>query len=419
MNDAGPGPDLASFTRLRRADVRSPARQWRPVLAIALAVTAVAALVWWIEARPKPLPLASRIGAGAPVPVVATAATTGNINIILNALGTVTPLATVTLKSQISGRITNIAFQEGQKVKAGELLAEIDARLYEGQLAQAQGQLLRDQALLRIAQLDLERYRKLVAEGWVAQQKLDAQESLVNQYQGTMKADQAVVDTAALNIAYCHITAPISGRIGLRQVDQGNYVQANDTNGIVIITQMQPITVIFTLPEDQLLAVLKRLHSGAAMPVAAYDRSRSTKLATGHLMTIDNHIDTTTGTVKLKAQFDNDDESLYPKQFVNVQLLVDVARGATVMPTAAVQRGAPGTFVYVVTSENTVTVRPVTLGQSEGERVAVTSGLALGDRVVVDGADRLRDGAKINLSARGSAPTPGGDQHQAPRRASP
>ena len=299
MNDAGPGPDLASFTHFRRADVRSPAPQWRPVLAIALALIAAAALVWWIEARPKPLALASRIGAGAPVPVVATAATTGNINIILNALGTVTPLATVTLKSQISGRITNIAFQEGQKVKAGELLAEIDARLYEGQLAQAQGQLLRDQALLRIAQLDLERYRKLVAEGWVAQQKLDAQESLVNQYEGTIKADQAVVDTAALNIAYCHITAPISGRSGLRQVDQGNNVQANDTNGIVIITQKQPITVIFTLPEDQLLAVLKRLHSGAAMPVAAYDRSRSTKLATGHLMTIDNQIDTTTGTVKL------------------------------------------------------------------------------------------------------------------------
>jgi multidrug efflux system membrane fusion protein len=297
----------------------------------------------------------------------------------------------------------SIAFEEGQKVKAGDLLAEIDSRPFERQLAQAQGQLLRDQALLRNAQLDLERYRKLVGEGWVPRQKFDAQESLVQQYEGTTKANQAVVDAAALNIAYCRITAPISGRIGLRQVDQGNYVQANDTNAIVVITQTQPITVIFTLPEDQLPAVVKRLHSGAVMPVEVYDRSRSTKLATGRLMTVDNQIDTATGTVRLKAQFDNDDETLFPNQFVNVQLLVDVAHDVTVIPLAAIQRGAPGTFVYVVTPENTVKVRPVTLGQSEGERVAVSSGLAPGDRVVVDGADRLRDGAKINLSARESS----------------
>jgi len=350
---------------------------------------------------------------------VAAAVTTGNINITLNALGTVTPLATVTVKSQISGQIMSIAFEEGEKVKAGDLLAEIDSRPYERQLAQAQGQLLRDQALLRNAQLDLERYRKLVVEGWVPRQKFDTQESLVQQYEGTTKTNQAVVDAAALNIAYCHITAPISGRIGLRQVDQGNYVQANDTNGIVVITQTQPITVIFTLPEDELPAVVKRLHSGAVMPVAAYDRSRSTKLATGRLMTVDNQIDTATGTVKLKAQFDNDDETLFPNQFVNVQLLVDVARDATTIPTAAVQRGAPGTFVYVVTSENTVSVRPVTLSQTEGERVAVTSGLAPGDRVVVDGADRLRDGTKINLSAREKAPAAGSIQRRPQQEASP
>jgi len=419
MNDAGPGPDFAKFLHFHITDARSPVPRLRRTFAITVTLIAAVALVWLIEMRPRPSALPARVGAATPVPVVAAAVTTGNINITLNALGTVTPLATVTVKSQISGQIMSIAFEEGEKVKAGDLLAEIDSRPYERQLAQAQGQLLRDQALLRNAQLDLERYRKLVAEGWVPKQKFDTQESLVQQYEGTTKTNQAVVDAAALNIAYCHITAPISGRIGLRQVDQGNYVQANDTNGIVVITQTQPITVIFTLPEDELPAVVKRLHSGAVMPVAAYDRSRSTKLATGRLMTVDNQIDTATGTVKLKAQFDNDDETLFPNQFVNVQLLVDVARDATTIPTAAVQRGAPGTFVYVVTSENTVSVRPVTLSQTEGERVAVTSGLAPGDRVVVDGADRLRDGTKINLSAREKAPAAGSIQRRPQQEASP
>jgi membrane fusion protein, multidrug efflux system len=280
-------------------------------------------------------------------------------------------------------------------VAKGDLLAEIDSRPYVHALGQAEGQLARDQALLKNAELDLARYRKLVAQDSIPRQQLDTQDSLVHQYVGTVETDQALVDNARLNVAYCHITAPISGRVGLRQVDQGNYVQTNDTNGIVVITQIQPITVIFTVAEDELPAIMTRLHAGAVLPVTAYDRSRSAELATGRLTTVDNQIDTSTGTVKLRAEFDNADLKLFPNQFVTVRLTVDELHDATTIASAAVQRGAAGTFVYLIKPDDTVTVRPVTLGPSEGERAAVQSGLAPGDQVVVDGADKLRDGAKV------------------------
>jgi multidrug efflux system membrane fusion protein len=314
-----------------------------------------------------------------------------------------------------------IAFTEGQIVNKGDFLAQIDPRPYQNALDQAQGQLLRDKALLDSAQVDFARYRKLVAQDSIARQQLDTQIGLVHQYEGTVKTDEAMVSNAQLNLAYCRIVAPVSGRVGLRQVDVGNYVQTSDTNGIVVITQLKPISVLFTLAEDNLPAVLKRLQSGATLPVTVYDRTQSNKLATGKLATVDNQIDPTTGTVKLRAQFENEDESLFPNQFVNTELLVDTLHGVTIIPTAAIQRGAPGTFVYLVGADQTVSVRPVKLGPSEGEQVAIRDGLAPGDKVVTDGADRLRDGAKVTLPDGAAAPkapqrTPGARNRQGPNR---
>jgi multidrug efflux system membrane fusion protein len=367
-----------------------------------LLVVAVAALGWWIHTRPSEQPRAGRSPTGGPVPVVAATAQTGDVAITLNGLGTVTPLATVTIKTQISGQLTQIAFQEGQMVKRGDFLAEIDPRPYQLALEQTQAQLARDQALLKNAQVDLVRYRTLSAQNSIARQQLDTQVALVGQYEATVNADQAQVDNAKLNLVYCHIESPVNGRVGLRLVDAGNYVQANDANGIVVITQIQPITVIFSLPEDELPAVMKRLRAGATLPVTAYDRGNRVKLATGTLATVDNQVDTTTGTVKLKAQFANEDESLFPNQFVNIQLQVDMLKDATVIPTAAIQRGAPGAYVYAIKADNTVAVQPVALGPAEAGKIAVQSGLAPGDRIVVDGADKLRDGAKITLPESGA-----------------
>ncbi|MDA8232579.1 MAG: MdtA/MuxA family multidrug efflux RND transporter periplasmic adaptor subunit [Magnetospirillum sp.] len=353
----------------------------------------------WLALRPHgPQPgHGGRPGANAPVAVGAATAQKGDIPITLDGLGTVTPIATILVRTQIAGQLQKIAFREGQVVQAGDFLAQIDPRPYQAQLEQYQGQLIRDKALLAEGELNLSRYRTLVAQKSIAVQQLDTQQSLVDQYRGAIAMDMAQIDSARVNLIYCHIVAPVTGRVGLRQVDEGNYVQTSDPNGIVVITQMQPITVIFTLPEDNVPAVMRRLHAGATLEVDAWDRDMTTKLATGKLLTVDNQIDTTTGTVKLRAEFPNDDETLFPNQFVNARLVVDVLKDATVIPTAAIQRGAPGTFVYLVTPGGTVTVRPVTLGPTSGERVAVTAGLAPGDRVVVDGADKLREGAKVTL----------------------
>ena len=352
---------------------------------------------------------AGGFGAGAPTAVNTAKAEQGDIQVILNALGTVTPLQSVTVRTQINGQLQTVAFTEGQMVKKGDFLAEVDPRPYQAALEQAQGTLVKDQALLKNAQVDEARYKKLVAEDSIASQQLDTQAALVRQYQGQVVTDQAAVDNAKLNLDYCHIVSPVTGRVGLRQVDQGNYVTPSDTNGLVVVTQLQPISALFVLPEDNVNAVTKPMHAGQSLQAIAMDKSNTVKLATGALTNIDNQIDTTTGTFKMRAQFDNSDESLFPNQFVNIQLLVETQHGQTIVPTSAIQRGAPGTFVYLVNADSTVSVRPVKLGVAQGERQALKSGLQPGDTVVTDGVDHLRDGSKVVLpGAQPPAPGAGG-----------
>jgi multidrug efflux system membrane fusion protein len=343
-------------------------------------------------------------GMNAAVPVVARPAQKADINVVLNGLGTVTPVATATIRTQISGQLFQVNFTEGQLVKKGDLLAVIDPRPYEAALSQAQGQLLQAQAQLKEAQIDLERYVTLSAQDSISKQQVDAQKALVSQYEGMAKTDQAAVDNAQLNLAYCHISAPFPGRVGFRQIDAGNYVTPGDASGLVVLTQVDPITVIFPQSEDNIPAVVKRLRSGATIQVDAYDRTGSSKLASGTLTTIDNTVDTTTGQFKLRATFPNGDESLFPNQFVVVRMLLDVDRGVTVIPTSAIERGQQGSFVYVVGADNKVAAKVVKLGHTEGERVAVTSGISVGDNVVVDGADRLKDGMVVDAKAPAGRP---------------
>ena len=396
---------------------KAAARKKGRRLGVLLVLVAVAAVGWWLYGRqPAPPPPQGRQNAfGGAMPVVTAPALTGDIDITLNALGTVTSLATVTIRSQISGQLVRVAYQEGQMINKGDLVAEIDSRPYELALAQAQGALERDQALLQTAELDLKRYQELAKTNAIPRQQLDTQVSLVAQDKGLVIADQAQINTQKLNIAYCHIIAPITGRAGLRLVDPGNYVTANDASGIVVLTQLQPISVIFTVAEDNLPQIVKRLRAGATLPATAFDRSGAVKLATGVLKTLDNQIDTTTGTLKLRAEFGNEDDSLFPNQFVNIQLLVDTLHDATVVPSSAIQRGAPGTFVYLVNADNTVTVKPVTLGPASAEQIAIQSGLAPGDGVVIDGADKLRNGARV--VPRNAEGSPGGGTGPAGRPA--
>jgi multidrug efflux system membrane fusion protein len=365
----------------------------------------IAGIVWW--SRQATAPQQSNGGRNAaPMSIVPEVVGKGDIGINLNALGTVTSLATVTVRTQISGYLIKIDFTEGDEVKKGDLLAEIDSRPYEATLAQAKGQLARDEAMLKGAQVDLTRYQGLAAQNAVPRQTLDTQIALVAQDQGTVEADKASVKSAEVNLQYCRILSPLDGRVGLRQVDQGNYVTPGDANGLVVITQLQPISVLFTVPEDNLQAIAKRLQSGAVLPATAYDRSGATKIAEGTLQTFDSQIDQTTGTIKLRAQFSNENRGLYPNQFVNIRLLLDTHKDVTTMPTSGIQRGVPGTFVYLINADNTVSVRPVQLGVTDGERVEVVSGLAPGERIVIDGADKLRDGAKINVRSEADAAPP-------------
>jgi len=380
------------------------------VITTIIVLLLIAGVVWWTKQNPAPEPQ-GRGGAGrnaAPMSVVDETISKGDINISLNALGTVTSLATVTIRSQISGYLMKIDFTEGKEVKKGDLLVEIDPRPYEATLAQAKGQLARDEALLRGAQVDLQRYQGLAAQNAVPRQTLDTQVALVAQDQGTVEADRASVQSAEVNLNYTKIVSPVDGRVGLRQVDQGNYVTPGDTNGIVVVTQLAPISVLFTVPEDNLQAIAKRVQAGAVLPATALDRSAASKLADGTLATFDSQIDQTTGTIKLRALFPNEQRTLYPNQFVNIRLLLDTHKDVTTMSTAGIQRGVPGTFVYLINPDSTVSVRPVQLGVTDGDRVEVLSGISPGDRVVIDGADKLRDGAKIAMRNAANANTPAG-----------
>lgn len=359
-------------------------------------------------------------GAGTPPqPVGAATVDQGDIRVILNELGTVTPLANVTVKTQIAGQLMREGFQEGQLVKQGDFLAQVDDRPYQAQLEKDQGQLAHDQGLLDQALSDLKRYLTLGRQDSIAQQQVDDQKFLVQQYQGTVKVDQAAIDNDRLNIAYCHIVSPVTGRVGLRQVDPGNYVQTSDANGIVVVTQLDPISVIFTVAQDNLPQIMQRLAAGATLPVDAYDRTNTNKLASGKVIAVDNQISTSTGTVNIRAQFDNPQNLLFPNQFVNARLLVDTLHNVTRVPVSAVQQGAPGAFVYVINADSTVSVKPIKVGPVDGALEQVTSGLTPGERVVTDGTDRLRDGAKVtvpaaNGSAGGSVTPAGQRQHARP-----
>jgi len=338
------------------------------------------------------------------VPVRVVNATKQNLDVYLRALGTVTPLNTVTVRTRLDGELTRVNFTEGQRVAKGQVLAEIDPRAYQVQLAQAQGNLEENQARLKNAEADLARYQKLAQEQLITAQQVVSQESQVRQLGGTIQASEAQVSSAKLNLSYAKIIAPIDGRVGLRQVDAGNLIRSGDANGIVVITQLKPITVLFTIPETDLPAVLEAFRTNKKMPVEAWDRADAVKLATGTLQTVDNQIDTATGTIKLRASFDNGDESLFPNQFVNIRLRVRTLADATVIPAAAVQRAAFGEFVYVVGPENKVAIRKVALGPAEGDRVSITRGLSPNAQVVLEGVDQLTEGATVEIVPEGGAP---------------
>ena len=360
-------------------------------------------------------------GAGGPVvPVVVAAAQKGDLPVYFNGLGTVTAFNTVTVRSRVDGQLVSVAFKEGQFIHEGDLLAQIDPRPFQVQLEQAQGQLAKDQAQRKDAEVNLERYKLLFKEGVIPQQQLDTQGALVGQSDGAITSDQSQIDNAKLQLTYSRITAPISGRIGLRLVDAGNIVHATDANGLLVITQLQPISVIFSLPQDQLPQVNAKLRAGVQLPVDAYDRDDTAKIATGKLQTIDNQIDLTTGTYKLKSMFSNEDNALFPNQFVNVHLLVDTKRDLVIIPAAAIQRGPQGTYVYAVakdpTSKDTTSkITAVTIAQATGDSVGLSAGLNPNDLVVIDGQDKLQDGTKINPSSSNGGTAPAAAGQVAPK----
>lgn len=344
---------------------------------------------WIVNAKAKPTP----------VSVVVAASRTANVPVFLSGLGSVTPTYNVTVRTQINGTLLRVLFREGQMVKAGELLAEIDPRPYQAQLVEYEGQLIRDQALLDNAMIDLKRYQTLWKQDSIAQQTLATQASLVKQYQGAIQVDQGLIQATKVNLYYCEITSPVNGRIGLRLVDAGNFVTTADTSGIAVITTLDPITVIFTLPEDNIPDVRQRIYANEVFSVQAFDREQTKLIATGKLITIDNQIDPTTGTVKLKAEFENSQNHLFPNQFVNIKLLVKTLENATIIPTAGIQFSTKGPFVYVLNENHTVSIKPVTVGVAINNDTVITSGVRTGQFVVVEGADKLTDGATVTISS--------------------
>lgn len=331
------------------------------------------------------------------MPVQVKTLTAGDLNVFINALGSVVPRSSVVVNPRVDGELISVNFTEGQAVKKGDLLLQIDPRPYQVALTQAEGQLAKDQAALLSARQDLSRFQLLVKEGSISKQQFDQQIALVTQAEGTVKSNQGLVSGARLNLSYCQVRAPVSGRLGLRQVDVGNIVRASDANGVVVINQFQPIDVSYAIPEDQVQSVLKQVHAGKTLTVSALDRAQKNVLDTGKLRSLDNQIDPTTGTLKFKAEFANQANNLFPNQFVNIRMLVETQKNVTLLPSSAIQRGVKGTFVYVVNSDSTVNARPITLGAIDGDHTAVLSGVEVGERVVLDGADKLKDGGKVKV----------------------
>jgi len=379
---------------LRRVKSASP--RWRWGVGIALFIL----LAWGIHVHNVNVKAHAKKKTGPAVPIAVAPARLGDMPVFLDGLGSVTAYYNVTVRSRVDGQLMSVPVREGQLVHSGDLLAEIDPRPFQAMLDQAEGQLAKDQATLTNARVDLERYKDLIAQQAIPQQQLDTQKATVGQLEGTVKSDQAAVESAKLNVVYSHITSPINGRVGLRQVDPGNMIHATDVNGLIVIAQLQPITVIFTLPEDSIPRVMQKWHTGANLPVEAWNRDKTQKLASGRLANVDNQIDPNTGTLKLKAIFDNEDNTLFPNQFVNARLLLETRPNQVIIPSVAIQRGSQGTFIYVVTTSTTTaqpvaSLRPITVGLIEGNDASINTGVQAGDSVVIDGAEKLQDGSSV------------------------
>lgn len=410
---AQPTVRLAATPPLQRSSVVGQILFW--IVLIGLCYGAWHYRESWLPHVKKlfPAPAAPPAKGGARViPVSTSVVGDRDLNVYLNGLGTVTAYQTVTLKSRVEGELVKVEFEEGQMVNEGDLLAEVDSRPFVVQVTQAEGQLARDEATLKGAQLTLDRYKTLLPSNTVTGQQVDEQEAIVRQLEGTIKTDTGILENARLQLTYCRIEAPIAGRIGLRLVDKGNIIRANDPNGLAVITQLQPIAVVFPIPQDDIIRVQKRMQEGTPVEVQAYDRTLKNLLATGKLEAIDNQVDPTTGTLKMKAIFDNHDGALFPNQFVNARLLVDTLKKAVIVPTSALQRGPESTYVYVLKPDETVELRTVELGPAEAAETSIRSGLAAGEIVVTDGLDKLQPGAKVSNRSK-SKEKPAGDSPEA------